>query len=81
MTGSHERRRISTTTILTTLFGATAIVYHVVAHPQHILGFLPALFLLAWQPRLIRREETRRWWPQSLRHVERTLYASERAAM
>ena len=47
MTNSHERRRFSTTTLLTVLVGAAAIVYLVATHPQHVLGVLPVLVLLA----------------------------------
>ena len=47
MTKPHEGRRFSTTAVLTVLAVAAAIVCLVVAHPQHVLGFLPVLFLLA----------------------------------
>ena len=47
MTEFEQRRRFSTTTILTLLAGTAVIVYLVAAHPQHVLGVLPVLVLLA----------------------------------
>ena len=47
MTRSKQGRRFSTTASLTVLFGAVAILYLLVAHPQHVLGILPVVVLLA----------------------------------